>query len=116
MRGKVLTNYMKFIDMKDKYKDNYFWPHVDDGAFNCIVYLNKDPCDGTNLYKPLKESKPPELQFKDPWVPKENFELRVNIKAEYNKLVIFRSDMPHGAAFESNRFHEEFRKKSSNIY
>ena len=110
MRGKVLTNYMKFIDMRDKSKDNYFWPHVDNGRFNCIIYLNKDPCDGTNLYKPLKEPKQPELQFKNPWVSKEDFELKVNIKAEYNKLVIFSSDMPHGAAFASNRFHEEFRK------
>lgn len=110
MRKKILTNYLKFIDMKDKYKDNYFWPHANSSSLTCIIYLNKNPCDGTNIYKAKKQPKPDYLQFKEPWVSKEDYELVVNIKAEYNKLVIFPSESPHGAAFESNRFHEEFRK------
>jgi hypothetical protein len=106
-KGQVTTNYLKFIE-KPPYENNYWWPHVDDCLYNCIVYLNKNGCDGTNLYNQYKENIYDE--HVNPWVPKENYELLFNITSKYNRLVVFPSNIYHGLACNNEKFLSKFRK------
>jgi hypothetical protein len=45
-----------------------------------------------------------------PWQSKNKYILLQNIEAEYNKLVIFKSDLYHGMAYNSDKFNDTFRK------
>jgi|DEB0MinimDraft_6_1074348.scaffolds.fasta_scaffold07441_7 hypothetical protein len=106
VRGRVLTNFIKIL--KSNHEDNYWWPHVDSTLYNCIIYLNKEPCDGTNIYSQIKEKEGTE--HSNPWQSKNKYILLQNIKAEYNKLVILRSNLYHGMAYNSHKFNNTFRK------
>jgi hypothetical protein len=108
IKGEVITNFIKFIKDKNKFKDHYWWPHVDTGLYNCIVYLNKEPCDGTNIYAQIVENDGPEHSH--PWQSKNKYGLLQNIEAEYNKLVVFRSSLYHGMAYNNKKFNNRFRK------
>ncbi len=108
VQGLVTTNFIKFFNLKDEYKNNFWWPHTDDQSYNCIIYLNKDGCDGTNIYAQLKENQGTE--HSNPWQRKDKYKLMQNIKSEYNKLVIFRSNLFHGLAYNEHKFHDKFRK------
>ncbi len=111
--GLVGTNFTKFFNIKDSFKNNYWWPHIDSPphSYNCIVYLNKSPCDGTNIYVKLNnDENHEEAEHSNPWQSKNKYALLQNIKAEYNKLVIFRADMYHGLAYNEHRFKNRFRK------
>ena len=108
VQGLVMTNFTKFFNLKDKYKYNYWWPHTDNSSYNCIVYLNKNGCDGTNIYTQLKENEGTEHSI--PWQNKNKYVLLQNIKSEYNKLVIFRSNLFHGLAYNEHKFKNIFRK------
>lgn len=107
-KGKVLTNFTKFFNIKNNFKKNYWWPHTDNSLYNCIIYLNKDPCDGTNIYIQLKNNE--EKEHSKPWQNKKNYKIIQNIKSKYNKLVIFRSCLHHGLAYNNNNFIKKFRK------
>lgn len=107
--GLVMTNFMRFFFKKDYHKNNYWHPHTDDVVtYNCLVYLNKKPCDGTNIYVQLKPNKGGEHE--NPWQSRNNYALLQNIKSEYNKLVIFRANLVHGLAYNEDKFRKEFRK------
>jgi hypothetical protein len=108
IKGLVITNFIKFLNNKNKFKDHYWWPHIDNGLYNCIVYLNKEPCDGTNIYAQIVENDGPEHSH--PWQSKSKYGLLQNIKAEYNQLVIFRSNLYHGMAYNNKKFNNRFRK------
>jgi hypothetical protein len=105
--GLITTNLIKILK-KNNFKDNYWWPHTDANLYNCIIYLNKKPCDGTNIY--LQKQKNKSGEHYNPWESKNKYLLLQNIKAEYNKLVIFRSSLHHGMAYNSNKFNRTFRK------
>lgn len=107
-KGLILTNFIKMLNDKNNFKDNYWWPHVDPNLYNCIIYLNKDSCDGTNIYSQIQENKGTE--HSSPWQSKNKYILLQNIKAEYNKLVIFRSNLHHGMAYYNDKFNNVFRK------
>jgi len=102
------TNLFYSVKDKNKFKDHYWWPHVDTGLYNCIVYLNKEPCDGTNIYAQIVENDGPEHSH--PWQSKNKYGLLQNIEAEYNKLVVFRSSLYHGMAYNNKKFNNRFRK------
>jgi len=113
IEGRVITNFTKFFNIKDEFKNNYWWPHTDSPpySYNCIIYLNKDSCDGTNIYVKLKhDENDKEAEHSHPWQNKNKYRLLQNIKAEYNKLVIFRADIYHGLAYNEHRFKNKFRK------
>jgi|TARA_X000001388_G_C2215171_1_gene116855 hypothetical protein len=105
-KGFVLTNFIKFL--KNNFKDNYWWPHTDNNLYNCIIYLNTKPCDGTNIYSQTQKSEGGE--HSSPWQSKNKYILLQNIEAEYNKLVIFKSHLYHGMAYNSDKFNDTFRK------
>jgi len=107
-KGLILTNFIKFINMDNQYKDNYWWPHTDVSQYNCIIYLNKEPCDGTNIYSQIQKNEGTE--HSKPWQSKNKYVLLQNIKAEYNKLVIFKSVLWHGMAYNIDKFNDRFRK------
>jgi len=110
-KGEVITNFTKFSNVKDNFKKNYWWPHTDDSLYNCIIYLNKEPCDGTNIYVQLKDNENNEdTEHSNPWQNKKNYKIIQNIKPEYNKLVIFRACLHHGLAYNENKFNDRFRK------
>ena len=71
IKGLVITNFIKFLNNKNKFKDHYWWPHIDNGLYNCIVYLNKEPCDGTNIYAQIVENDGPEHSH--PWQSKSKY-------------------------------------------
>ena len=105
----IQTNYMKFINLKDNYKENFWWPHIDEHAsYNCLIYLNKTPCDGTNLYEKISDNEGTE--HTKPWQSKNKYNILCNIKSKYNMLTIFRADIYHGMAVDSDKFKKEFRK------
>ena len=107
-KGLVLTNFTKFINIDNEYKDNYWWPHTDDNYLNCIIYFNKELCDGTNLYNKLKDNEGSE--HSNPWQPKTNYDKLFNIKSGYNNMVIFKSNLYHGLAYDNHKFKNIFRK------
>lgn len=107
-KGLVLTNFTKFFKDKNNFRDNYWWPHTDNNLYNCLIYLNKKPCDGTNIYLQIKENQ--EDEHVNPWQKKTNYILLQNIKSEYNKIVIFRSCLHHGMAYDTDKFSNKFRK------
>tara|TARA_R100001163_G_C4971202_1_gene131043 strand:- start:50 stop:664 length:615 start_codon:yes stop_codon:yes gene_type:complete len=106
----VLSNYTKFYNLKNKYKKNYWWPHTDEDCFyNCLIYLNKPTCDGTNLYKKINDNEGYN-EHTHPWQSKNKYKLLCNIKSAYNRLVIFKSDIYHGMAHNTDKFINRFRK------
>jgi len=114
IKGKIQTNYIKFFNIKDEYKNNYWAPHLDNNnsRYNCIIYLNKNSCDGTNLYNRITKSV--EIfkynEHEKPWEPRKHYELICNIKSKFNKLVVFKSDIYHGLAYNKHKFKNKFRK------
>lgn len=107
-KGLISTNFTKFLNIDDEYKQNYWWPHIDENLFNCIIYFNKDSCDGTNIYNQLKE--PQGSEHSNPWQPKTNYELLFNLESNYNTMVIFKSNIYHGLAYNNHKFKNKFRK------
>lgn len=111
--GGFSTNVENWIPSDyNTYGSHYWWPHLDKG-YTCIVYFHES--NGTNLYHPkLKEEEwfktlmkaPP--SGKQPWIPKEKVELLTELKAEYNRMVLFDGDMfPHGAAVNDETYFGE---------
>jgi len=110
IEGKLLTNFTKFFNIKNEFYENYWWPHTDDNTYNCIIYLNHTPCDGTNLYEKIINKNTKSNEHQQPWQSKKNYKLLYNIKSKYNKLVIFKSNIFHGLAYNENKFKNKFRK------
>ena len=118
----LLTNYFKMLDPEyNHYKDNYWWPHIDDG-FTSIVYLNTFSYPGTNMYSHKIYDLPREMkkleeylwskttEHVSPWQPKSDWELNHTIQAEYNKLVLFDGyNNAHSMSMDSNIFDHKLR-------
>ncbi len=110
IEGKLLTNFTKFFNIKNQYEENYWWPHTDNNSYNCIIYLNHTPCDGTNLYEKIFDENKETTEHQQPWQSKKNYKLICNIKSKYNKLVVFKSNIYHGLAYNEHKFKNKFRK------
>ena len=119
----IVTNQTRFKKHNfNDYKNNYWYPHKDEG-YNAIIYFSDD--DGTNLYKKIiknditrhvvgvrrnRERKLNE-HFK-PWKPKKDLKVVKKIKSKYNRLVLFDGRrFLHGMDINSDRyFCNEYRK------
>ena len=103
------TNMFKFLDKNfNRYDDNYWWPHIDDG-YTALIYLNDFSFPGTNLYTSLA-GLPDGIEHYTPWQSKSNYKLETTLYAEYNKLVLFDGlSNPHSMAIESDIFCDQTR-------
>jgi hypothetical protein len=108
---RIVTNVTKFFKHSFNDIDNYYWwPHTDNNSYNCIIYLNHTPCDGTNLYEKIFDENKKTSEHQQPWQSKKNYKLICNIKSKYNKLVVFKSNIYHGLAYNEHKFKNKFRK------
>ena len=109
--NQVMTNISTYKSTEfNDYKNNYWWPHLDEG-YNAIIYLNEEDTTGTNLYKTPERD---ELYFSDtgyptehyvPWQSKDNWELVLTINSKYNRLVIFDGyEYYHGASITDETY------------
>lgn len=101
-----------FVCDFNNYKDNYWYPHMDEG-YNAIVFLNKnDDVSGTNIYESIKPDLPKARgEHLDPWRSKENWKLLTTLKPAYNRCILFDGKkFPHGMHLTNDKyFGEEFR-------
>ena len=95
------------------YKNNYWWPHLDQG-YTGILYLNLNDCvSGTNLYENLKpnEEPPNHPEHFVPWRSKDNWRLVKTLIPRYNRMVLFDgSKFWHGMNIcNDDYFNESYR-------
>ena len=106
----VLTNQTKFRkqDFND-YKNNYWWPHTDEG-YTAILYLNDDRIgSGTNLYELLFDDTKGITEHQEPWQPKQNYNCIKHLVPAYNRLVLFDGLCYHGMNICTDRYFDEYR-------
>ena len=109
--GAVSTNQTRFFKQEfNNYKDNYWWPHTDEG-YTAIVYLNKnDYVNGTNLYEQLVAVDQDATEHQEPWKPKVYYNCLKHIEPAYNRLVLFNGLCYHGMNICNDRyFDDEYR-------
>jgi len=112
----ILSNVAHFKDPTfNDYKNNYWWPHRDLG-YNCLIYMNKFPTDGTNIYKELSPDDQQYLisnqinEHQDPWRPKQFYSILKTIPATYNRLVMFDGKkFLHNMAINDDTFFHQYR-------
>lgn len=86
----VVTNFTRFkTSAFNNYKQNYWWPHIDEG-YTGILYLSNDTESGTNLYNVLNYTK----DFNDnehykPWRNKEDYQILMSLESKFNRMVLF---------------------------
>ena len=122
----LLTNTFQMHDKEwNNWKDNYWWPHLDHG-WTCLIYLNKDGCEGTNLYHKkgfpkqmglvkgldnvIRKGAEANAEHVQPWIPKSEWYCAHNMESKYNRAVIFPSRIYHGQNIASDRWFNEVRR------
>lgn len=92
IKNSILTNFSRFKKCQfNDYKNNYWWPHKDNG-YTAIIYLNReDSISGTNLYENLNpKNEPPNYpEHYKPWRSKENYRLIETLEPKFNRMVLF---------------------------
>lgn len=120
----ILTNTFQMFDKDfNNYKDNWWWPHLDHG-WTALIYLNKEACEGTNLYhRPgipkmmmregmdnlVRQGTEANAEHQQPWVSKEKWNKINTMESKFNRVVIFPSKIYHGQNIESDRWFDEIR-------
>jgi len=124
--SQILTNTFQMHDKEwNNWKDNWWWPHLDHG-WTCLIYMNKEPCEGTNLYhKPgfakkmglvtgmdnvIRKGTEANAEHVDPWVSKDKWNMVHTMESKYNRAVIFPSRIYHGQNIASDRWFTEVRR------
>jgi hypothetical protein len=113
------TNQQQLIDRDyNQWQNNYWYPHLDQG-WTAVVYLNKNGCDGTNLYSYKGQSKivdkqtrpwmPNVNEHEGPWQDKRDWEVIHTIPGIYNRCAIFHGNIYHGLAINSDQLFNEHR-------
>ena len=113
------TNQQRLIDRDyNNWQDNYWYPHLDQG-WTAVVYLNKNGCDGTNLYSYRGQSKvvdknsrpwmPNVNEHEGPWQSKSDWKCIHTIPGVYNRCAIFNGNIYHGLAINSDQLFNEYR-------
>lgn len=106
---RTVTNQTRFYKNNfNDYKNNYWWPHRDDG-YNAIVYFNDD--DGTNFYDEIYFRERTHEHY-EPWRSKKDLTVVKKLESKYNRLVFFDGKkFLHGMDINSDRyFYDEYRK------
>lgn len=93
----------------NKWEDNYWWPHQDKGNhYACLIYMNKEGCDGTNIYKKaredVKDSYKEGGEHTNSWRSKEDWDLLFKSESKYNRAFIFPGWVWHGMAHNTNKY------------
>ena len=109
----LLTNYQLWKDKKfNNYKDNYWWPHYDEG-FTLLIYLNKNNSkNGLNIYEdtPYTKEQLKNHEHVKPWHNKNNFKLLKSIQTPFNTAIFFNAKkLLHGCAVNNEKNFKEFR-------
>lgn len=107
------TNMTKWNNCSfNDYKNNYWWPHKDFG-YTGLIYLNKEECDGTNLYEEnLIEREEMNLTSEhfQPWRDKKKWKLIYSIPQKFNRLVLFDGlKFVHGLAMNEEHYFNKYR-------
>jgi hypothetical protein len=107
------TNMTKWNDCSfNDYKNNFWWPHKDFG-YTGLIYLNKEECDGTNLYEenPIEREKMNlTSEHQKPWRNKKEWRLIHSIPQKFNRLVLFDGlKFTHGLAMNENHYLNDYR-------
>lgn len=83
-----------FRALKNFTKETQHIPHVDGDSLNVLVYLDKKQNGGTAFYK---GEQPKKEKVKNLIVDVSNYEIYKLIPAKFNRCVIFKGDIIHGA-------------------
>lgn len=99
-------------DKFNDYKNNFWSPHFDPG-YTALIYLDKDPGPGTNLYEQVETDVNNTPEHWAPWRPRYKYKVIKTIESMYNRLVLFNGkQFLHGMAVEDDRF---FNKERLNV-
>lgn len=107
------TNMQKwFKDPFNDYKNNYWWPHRDDG-YTLLIYLNEEPHNGLNLYQDnayFLEEQTKHHEHVRPWHSKKHYELLKCFKTPFNTAILFPAHVfLHGCAINNDFYFDHFR-------
>ena len=86
----IVTNFTRFkISTFNDYKQNYWWPHIDEG-YTGILYLSDDNTSGTNLYNVLTYTKDCNTnEHYKPWRSKKDYQILISLESKFNRMVLF---------------------------
>jgi hypothetical protein len=107
------TNMQKWFDNDfNNYRDNYWWPHYDDG-YTLLIYLNDNNKDnGLNLYEdtPYYDKQSKLVEHINPWHNKSNYKLLKHIETPFNTAILFNANkFLHGCSINNKNNFKYFR-------
>lgn len=107
------TNMQKWFDNDfNNYRDNYWWPHYDDG-YTLLIYLNDNNKDnGLNLYEdtPYYNKQSKLVEHINPWHNKNNYKLLKHIETSFNTAILFNANkFLHGCSINNKNNFKYFR-------
>jgi len=122
----LLTNTFQMHDKEwNTWKTHWWWPHLDHG-WTAIIYLNKEHCEGTNLYHKLgfpkvmggvkgfdnviRKGSEANAEHIAPWILKEEWHCVHTLESKYNRCTIFPSRVYHGQNIASDRWFTDVRR------
>ena len=95
-------NVFKHID--NNYQNNFqMFPHIDEGSYNVLTYLDPYENGGTALYEKRKDIN---IEQENLFEDISNYKIKKIIESKPNRCVIFSGDQPHGGYIED---HEVYR-------
>ena len=119
----MITNVTRYL--KHSYNNietHHWWPHTDAG-YNAIISLNNEWGDeeisGTALYHPddVQDFTGMTHEGQTPWMPKEMYRLVKDIKAKYNRCVLFDGKLfPHAMLINDYRFFEDIYRVNQVLF
>jgi hypothetical protein len=93
----------------NKWNENYWWPHTDKhNHYACLIYMNKNGCDGTNIYKKaredVKDTHDEGGEHVTSWRSKKDWDLLFKSESKYNRIFIFPGHIWHGMAHNTDKY------------
>ena len=89
--GVLMTNKTRFFPTRfNDYKNNFGYPHMDNG-YTALIYFNKNDSEcGTNLYRNIIPDTEKDIgEHVVPWRPKTKWEIIKTLKPKFNRCVLF---------------------------
>jgi len=103
------SNIQKFFDKNfNNYKDNFWWPHFDEG-WTAIIYLNEKNL--LNIYESDDISYlDNEFEHHTPWKKRDNFKLIKQFDVPFNTAILFPAHkFLHGLGLEDDTYSSKLR-------